>query len=466
MKLLLKNIQILLLCSLSISLFSCESFIEVDSPKNQLVNAEVFSNDATALAALSGMYAGIASSGGTMAGGSSSVSILSGLAADEFDVYSNADVAKQVYQNNILPANSLTTLLWEEAYNTNYKANMIIEGLPKSGNISSAFLQQATGECLFVRAFVHFNLLNLFGDIPYINTTDYRLNTKAHRLPAKQVMELIIADLLKARDLLAADYSVTNQERIRVNKWTATALLARVYLYHEDWKNAELQADQLLNNQPLFKLTALNEVFLKNSKETIWSLKSTNPDLNTIDGVISILIAKPTWSALRSSFKFIFEEDDLRKVNWIGNFTNASGSWDFVHKYKIRQNGTPLNEYSIVLRLAEQYLIRAEARTQQGKLTEALADLDEVRTRAGLKKISEIKPEISKVDLLEAIQKERRLELFGEWGHRWFDLKRTRKADAILGALKPTWKSTAAFFPIPASEIAVNTNMVQNEGYN
>jgi hypothetical protein len=79
------------------------------------------------------------------------------------------------------------------------------------------------------------------------------------------------------------------------------------------------------------------------------------------------------------------------------------------------------------------YLIDAEAKAQQGKIAEAKADVDIIRKRAGLAALTST---ITKDQLLLAIEKERKLELFGEWGHRWLDLKRTGRADAVLGGIR------------------------------
>jgi len=64
------------------------------------------------------------------------------------------------------------------------------------------------------------------------------------------------------------------------------------------------------------------------------------------------------------------------------------------------------------------------------------------------------------------IEQERRIELLGEWGHRWFDLKRTGRADVVLSGLKPNWNSEDVLLPIPESEILSNANLLpQNPGY-
>ncbi|WP_394334799.1 RagB/SusD family nutrient uptake outer membrane protein [Niastella vici] len=116
---------------------------------------------------------------------------------------------------------------------------------------------------------------------------------------------------------------------------------------------------------------------------------------------------------------------------------------------------------SIVFRAAEIYLIRAEARAQQNNLTGAAADLNVIRSRAGLPATTATTP----TEYLDAIFRERKFELFTEWGHRWFDLIRTGNANTVLGALKPTWRPTAALFPIVTQVLLSNPQLTQNPGY-
>jgi hypothetical protein len=120
----------------------------------------------------------------------------------------------------------------------------------------------------------------------------------------------------------------------------------------------------------------------------------------------------------------------------------------------------------MVFRLAEQYLIRAEARAQQDNLIEAISDLDVLRNRAGISLIKNTTPGISKTNLLLAIEKERQVELFAEWGHRWLDLKRTNRADIVLAPTKSKWSKDDTLYPIPTSEFNKNPRLGdQNPGY-
>jgi hypothetical protein len=119
----------------------------------------------------------------------------------------------------------------------------------------------------------------------------------------------------------------------------------------------------------------------------------------------------------------------------------------------------------MVLRLAEQYLIRAEAQAQQNNLAGAKSDLDAVRLRSGLPGVTVT----TKEAMLQDIAQERQTELFTEWGHRWFDLKRTGAMDSVMtrtAVVKGTaWKPHFKLFPIPQTEIQANPNLTQNPGY-
>ena len=114
------------------------------------------------------------------------------------------------------------------------------------------------------------------------------------------------------------------------------------------------------------------------------------------------------------------------------------------------------------MRLSEQYLIRAEARAQQGDFIGAKDDLNTIRHLAGLGDTTAS----TQQELLTAILQERRVEFFTEGGHRFFDLKRTYELDSALSALKPGWNSTDALLPFPESELLLNPNLnPQNPGY-
>jgi hypothetical protein len=115
-----------------------------------------------------------------------------------------------------------------------------------------------------------------------------------------------------------------------------------------------------------------------------------------------------------------------------------------------------------VLRLSEQFLIRAEARVRLDKLAEGSADLSVIRQRAGLSALSGL----TKPALLDSIQLERKFELMFENGDRWINLKRLNTANMILAPLKGTnWNTNDQLYPIPQTERLRNPNLSQNPGY-
>jgi len=117
----------------------------------------------------------------------------------------------------------------------------------------------------------------------------------------------------------------------------------------------------------------------------------------------------------------------------------------------------------MVLRLAEQYLIRAEAFLNLNRLSDATTDINVIRARAGLTLLPQ---DLSDDILQQEVEDQRKYEFIAEWGHRWLDLKRTNRANVVLQALKaPYFQSTDLLYPIPQAEIQKDPNLTQNSGY-
>jgi len=438
----------------------CSDFVEVDLPSSQLTSTAVFQDKATATAAMTDIYARVRDAG-LLTGKSTGLSGQLGLYSDELAFYGSAtNLSTQFYRNALLPAGKETSDLWNAAYGQIYAANAMILGLDRSATIPEADKSQLKGEAIFIRALLHFYLLELYGSIPYATATDYETNRRLPKLPAAEVYALIIADLEQATALLPEDY--VSESRARVNSLAAKALLARVYLYAGLWAEASNAASAVLNSQQYHLEENIDNVFLNDGPETIWQLMAATPGGNTSEaGTFIFTVGPPPLSALSLELLGAFGAGDLRKAHWTKEVTAATGSWSHAYKYKKTGNTGSSVEYSIVLRLAEQYLIRAEARAMQGELIGAKEDLNAVRHRAGLGDTDAI----TAGEIAAAVLSERRLELFTEFGHRFFDLKRLGKLDTALG-YKPGWNSTDRNFPLPESELLLNPNLApQNEGY-
>lgn len=449
-----------------VTLTSCKKFLDIDPPKTGLISETVFSSDATSTAAISSVYSKM--TGSFLGGGSASLIVLNGLASDELlPVGSSTAAVRDFYNNNLTSVNTYIAAIWSTGYNIIYQCNAILEGLANSTNVTVALKKHIEGEALFIRAYTHLHLSNLFGNIPYIIGTDYRQNSSVSRLPrVPQVLDNITQDLSQAKEKLANDYSFSRNERVRVNKWVASALLARVYLYKGDWVNAEAQATEVLNNTGLYGLISnLNDIFLKNSREAIWQWMPGSTGQNSAEGAYFILTGSPNIASLSSHLVNQFESGDNRRIQWVGSYTSGANTWYFPYKYKLKNPTASSLEYSMIIRLAELYLIRSEARANQNKFSEAIADLDMIRGRAGLPLVAVTNPSISKSALLLIIEKERLSELFTE-NQRWYDLNRTGRADNVIGSIKSTWQPTDKLFPLPESELLINPMLLpQNPGY-
>lgn len=441
---------------------ACSDFVEVDPPKNTLVAETVFEDAETIEAALANVYFKMRDE--SMLSGTFGLGILMGSYSDELDYYNSNAEYTRIYNHGVINSNATALEWWTTAYNIIYAANDIIQGLENTEMLSPAHVDEYKGQALFVRAYMHSLLAGLYGDVPYITTTNYLQNNTISRMPEGEVYAHVIDDLNQAIGLLGDVY--VSGERVIPNRWVAKALLARIYLYTENWELAESMASEVLNG---FDLEAdVTKVFLKESSEAIWQFKPDDyPQNNSLEANWLIIDFIPGQDyAVTNMLLDAFEPGDQRLDHWIGSFTSESDgetTLQFAYKYKETFHTTELSlEYSIVFRLAEQYLIRAEARAQLENIAGAQQDLNAIRNRAGLANTTAA----NKADLLDAILQERRVELFTEQGHRWFDLKRMGRASEVLAPIKTNWKDTDVLFPIPINEIELNRNLEpQNPGY-
>lgn len=445
---------------------SCKKFVQVDNPVNLLTTDFVFSDSSSAEATVIGSYNQICRSSSLFLNGN--ISLLPALSADELYRSSSSSVYDEISTNSISITNSLNSGDWNNGYTQVYEVNTIIEDLLQAASLSEAQKRKLTGEAKFLRALNYFYLVNYYGPVPLTTTSDYQVNAILSRSDTSAVYTQIVSDLTDAMELLGTEYP--GGSNVRANKWAAEALLSRVYLYHKDWEDAVRTATEVID-QGGYAESSLANAFLAGSGETIFQFTlPLTATYNTSEGSVYIPSSKtvvPTF-VLRDQLLSAFETGDARRANWLDSNTVSGKAYYYPAKYKVKTNtaGATKKENSIVLRLSEQYLIRAEALAQQNKLSEAIADLDIIRTRANLTPIASSNPSIGQDDLLLAIYRENQVELFTEWGHRWFDLKRTGRASAVLAPVKGTyWQDTDVLYPIPNSEILTDVNLTQNPGY-
>ncbi|HEV2481963.1 MAG TPA: RagB/SusD family nutrient uptake outer membrane protein [Puia sp.] len=455
------------------SLSSCKKFVTVEDPPTLLTQDKVFNSDASATAAMVSIYTSmmndIYGSNGSFV--CFAMSELGGMSADELAYTQSSTVTPYFLQfsnHALTPDNTYVGALWSDGYTYIYRANAILEGLASSTGMSDSVKTQLTGEAHFMRAFCYFYLVNIFGDVPLELTTDYTVNMHMPRTAAASVWGQVVADLQTAKTNMSDAYPTSG--RLRPNKWTASALLARAFLYQGKWQDAENESTALLNSGVYSTtLPPLTQVFKMTSTEAIWQLQPVAANANTPEGTHFLTVAntQPAFE-LTPQVLNAFETGDPRLTNWVGFSSTANPSWAYPAKYKAGAGA--LSEYYVVFRLAEQYLIRAEARIQQGNIAGGVADLNVIRARArsgDTTVLPDVLASLSQSDALSAVMHERQVELFAEWGHRWFDLARTNQATAVLQPLSPpnTWKPGSILYPVPATEILANPALTQNAAY-
>jgi len=435
---------------------SCKKLIKIGLPKDELTSEIVFADSADANAALVGIYENM-TEGFNLAAGTTTID--AGMSADELYPTATGDDI-QFYNNAVLPKNNSVSGLWAGAYSYIYNRNACIEGVENSSGLTQEQKEKFLGEARCLRAFMYFYLVNFFGPVPLVITTDYHQTRILPRTPASEIYAQVIEDLKYAKSVLPLSIA----GNVRINKDVATALLARVYLFTGDYKDAKTEATEIIESSRYSLATTPNDVFLPQSKETIWALLPVSPYVGTWEAfyfVPSSSSVIPDYVVSNTLFN-TFTGNDLRKSQWMGISTVNGSQYPYPYKYKTPTiyDGTPENY--VILRLAEQYLIRAEAEANLNDISDAEADINKIRLRAGLPPFS---AENNQTVMLSEIETQWQLEFAFEWGHRWLNLKRTGRINEVLKASKADWKPEAALYPIPETEIKRNPFLKQNDGY-
>lgn len=462
----ISNIKLIVAFLAVFSIMSCKEYLEINPPNDTLVANTAFNTDADIKANIAGIHSYNLISSSLH---DTYSHFYTGLAADEIQFYTPSTDQDQYLTNGIVLASTVNAYFWSEPYKSVYQSNLIIAALENKTGITQSLKNEALGVAYFFRGLSYLNLSSWFGDVPLILTSNVAESSKMARTPKAQVHTQIVSDLTTAKTLLKG----VNKSAGWAGEQAASALLARAYLYNGKWQEAANEAKNFISGTwaTKYKLDSVSNVFKRSSKETIFSISTDGSSRTTINYTYAGIRYLPSSSTyvsypLTDDFMTAFETGDLRKASWTKQFTAAAPNnkwYAFKYKYKATPSVSTDAEDQVLIRLAEMYLIYAEANAQLNNTSEAISALNTIRTRAGLSNLSST---LTKDAILLAVEKERRLELFLEYGHRWNDLVRTGRADAVLGKLKPqTWQSYAQLFPIPQKETNLNPNLTQNPGY-
>lgn len=447
---------------LSIAALSCSDFLEVDLPNDQLTADLIFEDAQLAKAAMAGVYRSLEEKG-FLSGSSTGGGVYMGCYADELVSYEvNTSNLSQFYRTTVNPQSTAIKNLWNDSYAQVYAINRIIAGLDASAGIESAVKDKLLGEAYFLRAFLHFYLTQTYGGVPYVTSVDYRENTTVSKKSVTEVMQKALEDLSVSERLLSEQSGAV--ARIRPTKTAVYALQSRIHLYLQNWDLAIAASSKVISNGAYVVETDLAKTFKKESRSSIWQLEPIRAGNNTREGALyTLLSAPPTQVSLTLDLVNSFEVSDKRRQSWIGSKNDIQqNTFFFASKYKQANVSATTLEHSIVLRVEEQYLIRAEAYLKKNLNLLAVADVNVVRSRAGLP----ILTYSNESQLMSAILNERKHELFTEFGHRFYDLKRLGILDVWIAFYKPQWRTFNQDLPLPESELLLNQNLLpQNNGY-
>jgi tetratricopeptide (TPR) repeat protein len=366
----------------------------------------------------------------------------------------------QMVSQKVTINNAYVNTFWLDAYRINNQSNNVLANLDK---VTAANKSSVEGQAKFLRGLIYFDLARLFGKA--WNDGDPNTNLAvpivlkpttvigADSYPSRSTVAAVYAQAIS--DLTDAEAKAGTSVSFYANSYAASAILARIYLQQGQYAKAATEATKVIssgkyslvdNYADEFPFPNQNAAHVDNTTEDIFSMQVTAQqginDLNTFYGSADYGGRGDIY--LKDSFLDEFEEGDER----LSVYNEDSDGSLRVDKFD--------NLYGNVrvIRLAELYLIRAEANFRLGTSTGAapVADINVIRERANLDPLGTVS--------LAQILKERRLELAFEGGFFLHDAKRLSQN---VGALK--FNDNALVFPIPQIEMNANKNLVQNPGY-
>lgn len=362
----------------------------------------------------------------------------------------------------ITSANASVTELWGSLYRAIYIANFMLERIPGIQGVTTTVRTRAMSTAYFIRGLSNFIGVMTYGGIPKITTTNIEDNRNVPRSSEEDMLAFIEEDFFTA----LGGFPETSPTPATINNNSVRAALARYYLYRKNWSLAEQYASQVINSGEYELDEEFSEIVLSDfPSESIFEVGYTIADDNDGTNLNTLFVGRReiipsnqeiiTLASSESGDRFGSIDFDVADLK--GN----DNGWA-VAKY-----GTAVDDNNniVVFRLAEMYLIRAEARAFLGLVSgdnSAQTDINVLRERAKAPQIGSV----SQSQMIQLIEKERQYELAFE-GHRWYDLRRTGRMEQVMPAFNANWKSTFELWPIPQRELQNNASLAgaQNPGY-
>ena len=385
------------------------------------------------------------------------IQIYGDLLADDGYVYWWGTYAElgHIHEKSIISDNVYVRDTWARGFKVINATNVVLENLSVVKSASDK--KRIEGEAKFLRALNYFELVRFFGKqyeagknnsqlgVPIVlkTTSDFNGDLSVARNSVEEVYAQVIKDLNEAIANLPTENS------FYADVYSAQALLSRVYLQKGDYANARKWANEVIQNSGKSLMPNYKDAFntSENINEDLFAMQVTSQSGE--NDLITFYADEPQGGrggdiSLTEDYLNLFEADDVR------------GSFYYYNYYDDVLTSKYTNQYGNihVIRLAEMYLIRAEANYRLGTSIGAapLDDINTIRNRAKASELTSV--------TLDDIMLERTKELAFE-GFLIHDLKRTK---SNIGSL--SWNSDKLVFPIPLREMQVNKKLVQNPGYN
>lgn len=425
--------------------------------------------------------------------------------------------ADQVYPRAVVGRNSLTLFtieptytvqrsqgrlnespqeIWSSCYDGIEQANWVLARVPEV-SMNETRKSQILGEAYYLRAFYHWLLAKNFGEVP-IKITPSITEAEAYtaKSPIKDVYAQIYSDLDAAANAGLPTYP--SVEPGRPTKEAVFALYAKAALYNEDWAVALEKAELVINSGTYSLIPNVVDLYYYANEEQarsemIWSFEvdPISPGnahqlvgLCGPPGSAGVDYARTSFGSMFAYMSFFnsFDPRDERRKMLDTTYLNRSGSWVtqnnitpittdavLIKKYQDPVSTTNTTRNIPILRLADVYLIAAEAEAHANGPTEkAYRYVNIIRNRA---KLANLTIGLNQEELISAILQERSWELFAE-GDRWYDLTRTglymTEIPKAVNNVYPTRNVQLKyrFFPIPQDELNANPGLEQNPDWN
>ncbi|PKV63187.1 RagB/SusD family nutrient uptake outer membrane protein [Pontibacter ramchanderi] len=390
--------------------------------------------------------------------------------SDNMEFIGTFTTDREATNRNFTASNLQINNTWSAIYVVINRANTVItqaERLFTAGTITAEQRDAIQGEMYFLRGLAYFDLVKVFGGVPLeLNATTGLPDIQfLPRSSEQDVYNSIISDLTNAENMLGTTES---SDPRRASGLAASALLARVYLQNGNYAQAQAKASQVIESGAFELMPTFASIFTtegSGNRESIFEVDFTTNDQNSLGSATNpntpgqkFYVRQGTYEALQASAA----NGDTRFQATVR--VEGSANRRRLLKYEDAVNNA---DNVIVIRLAEMYLIRAEAAVRQTAnggdnilpvLPTVLADINAIRSRAGLPRLLALTNRAA----LDEILRQRRLEFVGE-GLRFIDLRRYNQTCSVLGfcdaqAFRNLW-------PIPLQQIERNPNLDKNEGY-